>query len=184
MVEELRMNDLLTRLTRQQALEVLRRLDARGGEIRRMLMSEARAILEEIELDEIAEEVFFVLDLISVEDLWDRSGASRDGYISSDEAAVEMIEEELKPFLEQFRDYRRLDMPTQETIYCMGLLLGIHRFDQESKSEFREWAGDIPGECFVDLLDEWRKSCSSAELHAQMNDFLSTGIRGYRPRSK
>ena len=53
-------------------------------------------VLTEIELDKTADEVFVVLDSIDVQDCWDRSGSSREGYTSPDEAATEIIEEELQ----------------------------------------------------------------------------------------
>ena len=88
-------SDILTQLTPEQALKVVRRLYEREVDIRQAVMEEANSVLEAIDRDETAEEVFFVLDSIDVQDLWDNSGAKRDGYISPDEAAVEMMEGEL-----------------------------------------------------------------------------------------
>jgi hypothetical protein len=42
-----------------------------------------------------------------------RSGRSRDGYTSPDEAAAEMIEAELQPFCDQFERYQELGMAEQ-----------------------------------------------------------------------
>ena len=68
-----------------------------------------------------------------------RSGRSRDGYTSPDEAAAEMIEAELQPFCDQFERYQELGMPEQELAYCMGVIFGLYRFERESESEFRDW---------------------------------------------
>jgi len=89
-------------------------------------------------LDGTADEVSVVLDSIDVQDCWDRSGSSRDDYTSPDEAAAEIIEEELQPFFDQVERYHELGMPEQEGAYCMGVIFGIYRYEQESKSEFRE----------------------------------------------
>jgi len=35
----------------------------------------------------------------------------------------------------------------------MGVILGIYRYEHESKSEFREWCVDVPIECAGYLLD-------------------------------
>ena len=166
------MGDILAQLTPEQALEVVRRLYKRDKNIRQAIMEEAKSVLEAIDVDETAEEVFFMLDSIDVQDLWDRSGAGRDGYSSPGEEAVEMMEEELAPFFEQVRRYQQLRMFPQAQTYCMGVLLGIYRFDQESKSEFREWAVDIPLECFGYLLDEWRKGCESSTAGTEMDEFV------------
>jgi hypothetical protein len=166
------MDDILTQLTPDQALEVVRRLHNRDGNIQRAVLEEARNVLEAVDRDEIAEEVFLVLDLIDVQDLWDASGASRDGYISPDEAAVEMMENELEPFFDQVRRYHKLRMFPQEHIYCMGVLQGIYRFGQESETEFKEWAVDVPQECFGGLLNEWRKGCQSSIATTEMDEFI------------
>src|ERR1700680_1633813 len=114
-------------------------------------------VLAEIELDEIADDVFAVLDSIDVQDCWDRSGRSRDRYTAPDEAADEMIEEELQPFFGRIERYHEMGMPDQEATCCMGVLFGIYRYERESKSEFREWSVDIPGEFAGLLLDKWQK---------------------------
>ena len=63
------MDDLLAQLTPEQALEVVRRLYKRDMEIHQAIMEEAKSVLEAIDLDETAEEVFFILDSIAVQDL-------------------------------------------------------------------------------------------------------------------
>ena len=165
-------SDILKQLTPEQALKVVRRLYEREVDIRQAVMEEVNSVLKAIDRNETAEEVFFVLDSIDVQDLWDNSGAKQSGYISPDEAAVEMIEDELEPFFDQVRRYHQLRMFPQEQTYCMGVLQGIYRFDQESKSQFKDWAVDIPIECFGYLLDEWRKNCQNATATTEMDEFI------------
>jgi hypothetical protein len=93
------MQDVIKNLPAEQALEVVERLSEKGGEIQEAVLAEARDVLSEIDLDETADEVFFVLDSIDVQDCWDRAGSSRNGYISPDDASVEIMEERLQPFL-------------------------------------------------------------------------------------
>ena len=165
-------SDILKQLTPEQGLKIVRRLYDRNVDVRQAVMEEANSVLEDVDCDETADEVFFVLDSINVEDLWDNSGARRDGYISPDEAATEMIEDELKPFIDQIQSYHQLRMFPQEQTYCMGVLQGIYCFDQESKSQFKDWAVDIPIECFGYLLDEWRKNCQNATATTEMDEFI------------
>ena len=54
----------------------------------------------------------------------------------------------------------------------MGVLQGIYRFDQESKTEFKEWAEDIPLERFGSLLDKWRKDRQSSNAITEMDEFI------------
>ena len=110
------MYDAIKKLTPEQALEVVMRLSDKGGAIREAVVAESRNVLSEVDLDEIAEDVFVVLDSIDVQDCWDRAGGSRDGYTSPEEAAVELIEEELQPFFDQAERYHELGMTEEEAI--------------------------------------------------------------------
>ncbi len=78
----------------------------------------------------------------------------------------------LKPFFDQVRRYHKLRMFPQAQTYCMGVLQGIYRFDQESKSEFKDWAVDVPIECFGYLLEEWRKDCQNSDATTKMDEFI------------
>jgi hypothetical protein len=64
------------------------------------VVAEAGNVLSEIDLDQTADEEFFVLDSVDVLDCWNRAGRSRDGYTSPEEAAVELVEEQLQPFFD------------------------------------------------------------------------------------
>lgn len=152
------MCDLIGRLTPAQAKEVVRRLSQASGEIRQAVVSEALNVLRNVEMDDIADEIFLALDSIDVQNCWAQSGDSRTGYISPDEAAQEIIEEEVQPYLDQMRRYHELHMPDQEATYCMAAILGLYRFEQESGSQFREWSTDIPAECASFVLQSWRKN--------------------------
>lgn len=56
-----------------------------------------------------------------VEEPWDRSGATRNGYVDSSDTSWEMFEKALDPFLEELRRYQNLSMMKQALNYCMGV---------------------------------------------------------------
>jgi hypothetical protein len=166
------MDDLINKLTAEQALEVVKRLSEKGGKFREAVLTEARNVLTAVDVEDTAEEVFFVLDSIDVQDCWDRSGKTRHGYTEPSEAACELVEEELQPFYDQAARYQELGMAEEEATYCVGVILGIYRYEQESKSEFREWAEDVPIECAGYLLDKWRKRKQGTPSAQAMNEFI------------
>lgn len=170
--KRLRMDDAIKKLTPEQALEVVMRLSDKGGASREAVVAEARSVLREIDLDEIADDVFFVLDSVDVQDCWDRAGSSRDGYTSPDEAAGELIDEKLQPFFDQAGRYGELGMTEEEATYRKGVILGIYRYEHESESEFREWAVDIPIESAGALLTEWRERGQDSISAAAMDEFI------------
>ena len=151
------MRDVIGKLTSAEALEIIERLCRKSDELRETIAAEAMNLLAEVDLDDIADEVFDALDSIDVQDCWDQAGGSSEGYTSPDETAFDLFEEELQPFFDQVERYHELDMPEQEAAYCMAIILGLYRFEHESKSEFKQWAEDIPADCAGNLLEEWRE---------------------------
>jgi len=168
------MDDVINKLTAEQALKIVKRLGRKGGKLREAVLTETMNVLTEIDLDETADEVVAVLESIDVQDCWDRSGSSRYGYTSPDEAATEIIEEELQPFIDQVDRYHEMGLPAQEAVYCMGVVLGMYRYERESESEFKQWCEDIPAEYGGLLLDKWReRNPDGASINA-MHEFIRT----------
>jgi len=59
-----------------------------------------------------------------------------------------MFEDALESFIEELKKYKKLSMNKEAKTCCMGILKGIYQFEKESTSEFKDWAVDVPGECF------------------------------------
>jgi hypothetical protein len=55
----------------------------------------------------------------------------------------------------------------------MGILKGIYQYEEDSGSEFKDWATDVPGESFGYILEEWKKRCNNNKEKKEMKDFLS-----------
>ena len=166
------MTELISNLTGEQAIDVLCRLTKEGGAISEAILDEAKRMLSVVDIDEIADLLFSQLDMIDVQDCWDRSAATRHGYTSPDEAATELIEEELQRFHDQIKCYRELGMDEQERDYGIGTVLGLYRYEQESKSEFKDWCADIPFYSAKSILQELRKQNGIPSASATLNAFL------------
>jgi hypothetical protein len=166
------MSDLLWKLTDEQAREVLERLYEHSDAIKNLIDSKAKEILQAVNVDEIAEDVFAALDSLDTETLFDRSGPHSSGYTSPDEEAYDMFDEELEPFETQIKNYHELNMFPDEKLYCMGVLKGIYRYDQEAISEFKEWASDAAQEFFYTILNDWRSRCNEPALVNEMMEFI------------
>jgi len=175
------MTDVIDKLTPEQALQIVRRLADKGGAIREALVAEATDLLTDIDRDDLAQEVFEILDEIDVQDCWNRAGGSRDDYVGPDDAAAEIFEEQLQPYVDQLKRYHDLGMPEQEAAYCEGVILGVYRYEKESKSEFKNWCEDMPAESASELLNGWRgrnrekarRAAMNAYIHAHCPDWVS-----------
>ena len=138
----------------------------------RKIEAEAQRVLAAVDIDSVGDEVFCTLDMIDVQDCWDRAGSCRGGYTSPGEAAVELMEAELQPFVVQVKRYHELDMLTQERDYCAGVILGLHRYEKESKSEFRNWSEDLALDSAGGLRDEWRERNVDQAMRDTMDEFI------------
>jgi hypothetical protein len=97
------MAKILEQISGEEALEILRLLSAQDQDIENRIEELAENILKDVDLEEVSDEVFFDLDDIDVHDLLDQSGARSDGeYTSTEEMAYEMMENELKPHINNF----------------------------------------------------------------------------------
>ena len=166
------MNELLSKLTGEQALQVLKGMASDDAGLARKIDIEAKRVLAAVDIDEVGEDVFCTLDMIDVQDCWDRAGSGRDGYTSPEDAVVELIEEELQPFVDQMKRYHELNMLKQERDYCAGVILGLYRYEKESKSEFRNWSEDLPMDSAGWLRDEWRERTADKAMRNTMDDFI------------
>src|SRR3990167_454580 len=144
-------------ITPEHALSILKILVKEDKKIATHIQKIITKLICDVDHAEIAGEVQATLDSIFVEDLWDRSGKTRGGYIEPCEMADEMVTEALLPFLNQAKEYKSLSMKNEEKLYFMGILQGLYLFDKESDTQFREWAEDIAENVFDGLIADWKK---------------------------
>lgn len=168
---QMRANFRIGDLNELEAKMILQRLIAKGGSIREAVQEEIDDLIFAVDVESITSEVYGDLDGIWVEDLWDRSGASRYGYTDpSDEAGV-MIEEVLTPHIERIRHYHKAGMANQAQQYCLAVLEGIAMYSDRSSSEFKDWAPDEPATAFSLIYFEWK---NGAQNDRYAKDFEQT----------
>ncbi len=171
------MMKLFDKISPNEAVEILRLLAKDDRIIKQKIIEIVDNIIRDVDIDDICEEIFFVLDGIDVHDLWDRSGSTSHGYSSPEDMAYEMLEEELEPFNSEVIRLCELSMQKEAKLYCMGVLKGIYKYAHESKSEFKEWSVDLPGECFNYLLEDWKKRSKDKLEISEMDSFLKKECR-------
>jgi len=167
-------SEILESITGSDALSILNALAQRDEKIKTTIEKTAVEILSAVDVDEIAAKVQMELESIQVEDVWARAGANREGYVDPGDAAWEMFEEALRPFRDELEKYKKLSMPKEATLYCLGILKGIYAFDKDSKTQYKEWAVDAPGEYFAFILDDWRTLYKGIIPMVSMKVFLET----------
>ena len=107
---------VLARLSLEQARAVLRTL-AQDLQLAPLILQTAQTQIEAhsphspADAEAIAEEVLGALERLEVEEVWDRAGPKRDGYVDTSEAADGMIGEALQPFRDEILNLARLPVP-------------------------------------------------------------------------
>jgi len=152
-----KLRSLIKELSGEDALTILGRLAEEDQGLANRIENMAREILSIIDFASIAEEVLWALNQIEVEELWDRSGKTRHGYIEPDEMAWTLIEEALTEYTGELNKYLRLSLLDKAKVYCLGIIKGLYLFDCDSKTEFTDWAVDIPEQFSLNLICELEK---------------------------
>lgn len=164
--------DVLKSISVEEASTVLHQLVATSPAIRKKAEEIALTLLADVDVEDVADEVLWELESLVVEDVWDQSGSTRDGYVDPGDYAWQMFEDVLAPFLEQLRKCQKLSMNDQAKLYCMGILEGIHRFETDSTTEYKDWAVDAPGEYFVRIYNEWKKEAKRKKDITEVKSFI------------
>ena len=163
---------LLSRLSPDDALAILRRLAHEDDRIAERLGSIVEDVLADVDIDDVAEAVFFDLDTTDIEEIWDRSGKTRDGYVDPGEEAWEEFGQTLEPYREKMKKCRESSMDETATAYCKGILKGVWRFRIESSTQYKEWCEDAPQEFFHRVLDEWREGRKDQRETREMKEYI------------
>jgi len=170
--------NILDQITANDALSILINLANQDKEYKIKIEQLALEYLEEIDMEDVASDVYDCLTFLDVDDLYSSSGSNRYGYVDPNERAWEMFEEALESFEKQLKKYYKLSMFNAAKIYCMGILKGIFMYDKKGESEFADWVTDAPGENFNRILDDWKKEQKNPADIAEMEDFIKKNCKG------
>ncbi|MBW1777277.1 MAG: hypothetical protein JRJ54_06750 [Deltaproteobacteria bacterium] len=166
-------DDIFKKISPNEALEILRLITQQDKNLKKKIIELAEDLFRDVDVDDICGAVFDALDGIDVHELWDRAGPKTDGYTSPEDMSVEMFEEALEPFVQEMERLLNLNMLQEAKLYCMGILKGIYQYEEDSESEFKDWASDVPGETFGYILREWGKNRNKKDK-LEMKDFIKT----------
>ncbi|NQS73619.1 MAG: hypothetical protein HQP72_04375 [Methanoculleus sp.] len=146
---------LLATLSADQAHSVLMRLVYDDPALAARAEEVARDLLEYVDSTAIADILCYELSTLKIEDVWDTSGRTRDGYIDPSDRAWEMLDEVL--------EYLRRGMPDESRIYALGILLGIRKFQNNSGSALLEEVPDYGDDTLELVREEWEEAVGDDE---------------------
>ncbi len=147
---------VLERLKPEEAASVLRRLLAAHPDLGAQAERIARSLLHEVTFKAVADEVEEAVRALDFEDLDGRAGRHKWGYVEPTEAAWEILEETVAPFLDDLRRQIELGLETEALEICKGVVLGLYRVEHGKGGELAEWAPDFPVEAAGGAVETWR----------------------------
>jgi hypothetical protein len=145
-VSRARKGKVLARLNPEEGDDVLRSLIERHPQLIAEAEEIAQATMSDVDADTVAEDVQqAVLDL-DIDDLDTRAGRHSWGYVEPTEAAWELLEEAIDPFLVEMKRHIELGFEAAATATCAGIVLGLYRCRGENSDQVLGWAVDFPAE--------------------------------------
>jgi hypothetical protein len=175
-------HEIIDQLSPVDALVILKALAREDDQLAIRIAEKATLYLSNVDPEEVALVLYDQLNWLEVEEVWDRAGPKRHGYVDPAEAANEMIEEVIEPFLQELRKYQKLEMRAQANQMCMGLVLGLYRFESESKSTFKDWAADAPAEFAGVVIDAWKEGSPGRKDVREVKAFVDEELGGWVTR--
>lgn len=146
---------VLDRLKPEEAQAVLRRLLAAHPTLAAEAEQIARSLLGEVTFEAVADEVEEAVRAPGLEDLNSRAGGHEWGYVEPTEAAWEILEEEVNPFLDDMKRQIELGLEVEALEICKGVVLGLYRVEKGKGGELVEWAPDFPAEAAAGAVETW-----------------------------
>ena len=163
---------VINNLSPQEALAILKTLADSDTQLAKRIAEIATEYLSEVDADDVAEEVYLALGSLQVENVWDRSGSTRYGYVEPYEVVDVMIDSALSPYFEELARYQKLRMYDEAMRFCKGILSGLHLFEYECTTEFRKWAPDYALNYAENVLKKWNTKRVSQEAMDEMRSFI------------
>jgi len=110
----------------------------------------ARSLLSQVSFESVADDVEHALRSPDLDDLGSRAGRHRGGYTSPAEAAWELLQEAVDPFLSDISRQMELGLGMEAREIRKGVVLVVYRIRDSRGDECLGWAEDLPTEAAAD----------------------------------
>lgn len=180
MVENKSPHEIIDQLPLKDALGILKDLADSDPKLAARIAEMALARLSQVDVEDVAGFLLAELESLQVEEVWDRADATRYGFIEPSDAAGEMLDEVINPFLEELARYQKLGLYVQTNRMCMGLLEGLHAFEYESTSEFKAWAYAPATVLAEAAVDAWKAGSPRPADVAAVKAFVEAKLGGWQ----
>ncbi len=151
-------HSILDYLNAGEAGNVLRRLLAAHPDLRAETEKIARSLLGEVTFESIAGDLEDAIRALDWDDIHGRAGRHEWGYVEPNEAAGEILDETVEPFIEDLKRLLKLGLEKEALEVCKGLVLGLYRVEHGKGAVLVEEAPDFPAEAAGGAIETWRET--------------------------
>jgi hypothetical protein len=162
------MKKFVQSLSANEAARVLKDMVGRDPGLTQKAYEIALKVAGDVDADAIMDTVFSRLDRLDMDDLNGRAGRTRYGYVEPTEAAWQIFEEALDPFIDEMKRNQKRGLPAVAKAHCIGIVMGLLEYEKASSSDFAGWVEDAPGEYIGTVVEEWKKGNPSSEDIAEV----------------
>ena len=148
---------VLDRLRPEEAQTVLWRLLSAHRDLQSEAQQIAKSLLSEVEFEWVADEVEEAVRDLGLDELGSRPGEHSCGYTEPSEAAWELLEEYVSPFIEDMKRQSELGLDAEPLEICKGVVLRLYRVRNEQGGDVLQWAPDFPAEIAAQAVATWRE---------------------------
>jgi len=145
----------LERLKPEEAAAVLRHLLEVHSDLSSEAEEMARSLLHQVKYEEIAAEIEDEIRALDHEALNARAGSHEWRYVEPAQAAEEILEETVEPFLDDMKRHLELGLEAEALEISKGLVLGCYRLNERAGGDVLGWAPDFPQEAAGNALEAW-----------------------------
>ena len=172
-------HQIIEQLSPTDASAILHALATNDEALAARIADMALAHFDQIDVEEVSADLYDELDALEVEEVWERAGRKRQGYVETGEAAYQIIEAALTPFLKDLASYQKLGLRDEANRMCKGLLLGFYRFEHESTSRFKDWAPDAPISFAGTVMTDWKAGSPTKGDVESLKTFVTEELGGW-----
>ncbi len=135
-----------------EAAKLLRTLLAHHPELTAEATAIAEAMIVHVVANDIADSVEEAILRLDIDALGTRAGAHGDKYTESSQAAWELLEEALAPFVDNLRRQIAFGAEAAAIETCRGIVVGLYRVRGKNSDAVLGWAEDFPLEAASQTL--------------------------------
>jgi len=170
-----KMKNFLKSLSSDEAAQVLQTLLDDNPELIKKAYDIAVKAAGNVDAEDIMHDVYSELDALDVDDLNGRAGRTRYGYVEPHDAAYEIFEEAITPFINEMTKNHKRGLPEAAKQHCIGIIKGLWLYDEESISDLKDWIPDAAGDYVFSVIEEWKKGNPSNEDIAEVMSIVDAG---------